>query len=57
MPTVKHPTFRGITEEVPDSDLPAWEAAGWLPAGRDKSKPRPATTPRRKATSKKAAPK
>ncbi len=57
MPTVKHPSFRNVTEEVSDTDLPDWEAAGWLPTGRDKSKPRPATTPRRKAPSKKAAPK
>ncbi len=52
MPTVKHPTFRHVTEDVPDSDLSAWEAAGWLPVGRGKSKPRPATT-RKKAARKK----
>ncbi len=51
MPTVKHPTFRNVTEDVSDTDLSAWEAAGWLPVRRGKSKPRPATA-RKKAASK-----
>lgn len=28
---VKHPTIAGLCNDVPDEDVPAWEASGWLP--------------------------
>jgi hypothetical protein len=30
VPTVKHPTFQDVTEEVSVKDLPDWLEQGWL---------------------------
>lgn len=27
---IKHPTIKGLEQEVPDEDAPEWVAAGWI---------------------------
>ena len=30
MATVKHPTIKGVSYEVPDENLRSWRRAGWI---------------------------